>query len=511
MLETDPKSGGPPSPDQVSRRGFRQWAKRDPVKRRAKVSALALVLAVVAFVLGAATFALATTVRGGPIFCGPDNHVCAGMRPYLQLVLFAGLFRAGVAVWRRPWSYRREKGYLDEVSEGIVDAARGSVMLVVFTFFFRSGTRFRGFSYSRLVFFLDWIFATVVLVALAVAMKAILMRARRNGHHQRNVVIVGPASQIHRMERLVARHPELGYCIVGRIEQNNGHAEASQVQQAVLELARDRRIDEVILVLTQLNKKQLAELVGAAELARIEIKAVPEMFGLPPRKVQLGSVGPLPVLQLLQEPLSGPRRAIKRTMDVVLGSVLLAVASPIMLVVAILVKLSSEGPVIFKQERVGMDGRPFQFLKFRTMYVNQDPTIHRDYVAAAIRGDEVAPQNGEIFKLVDDPRVTPVGRWLRRLSLDELPQLVNVLRGEMSLVGPRPSLPFEVALYEDWHRWRLEVRPGMTGLWQVSGRSLIRFEDMVRLDIEYIERWSPLRDLLILIRTVPALFRGETG
>jgi exopolysaccharide biosynthesis polyprenyl glycosylphosphotransferase len=491
---------------------LRNWASGDPVKHKLKVYALALALGGIAFVIGSVTFALAIWLRGGPIFCGADNHICSGNRPYFELIFFAGAFRAVFAVWRRPWTSRREKGYLDEVSEGIVDAARGSVLLVVFTFFFRSGTRFSGFSYSRLVFFYDWAIATVLLVGLAIAAKALLMRARSNGRHRKNVVVVGELSQIQRMESLVERYPELGYTIVGKIQQTNGHTDESLLLEGLLEIAQEHRLDEVILVLTQLNKKQLSDLVGAAELADIQIKAVPEMFGLPPRKVQLGSVGPLPVLELLQEPLSGPGRAVKRAMDVAIASILLIVASPILAIVAIAVKVSSDGPVIFKQVRVGMDGRPFQFLKFRTMYVNQDPRIHEEYIATAITSEEgEAPQEGGIFKLANDPRITPVGRWLRRFSLDELPQLMNVLRGEMSLVGPRPSLPFEVAMYEDWHRWRLEVRPGMTGLWQVSGRSLIRFEDMVRLDIEYIERWSPLRDLLILARTVPALFRGETG
>lgn len=159
-----------------------------------------------------------------------------------------------------------------------------------------------------------------------------------------------------------------------------------------------------------------------------------------------------------------------------------------------------------------MDGRPFEFLKFRTMVVDGDSSDHEDYVARLIKGT-AEPTSGDavLFKMTDDPRVTRVGKFLRRYSLDELPQLLNVLKGEMSLVGPRPSLPVEVSIYDDWHQRRLEVRPGITGLWQVSGRSKIGFQDMVRLDINYIERWSPLLDVLIVLRTVPALLRKETG
>jgi lipopolysaccharide/colanic/teichoic acid biosynthesis glycosyltransferase len=156
-----------------------------------------------------------------------------------------------------------------------------------------------------------------------------------------------------------------------------------------------------------------------------------------------------------------------------------------------------------------MDGRPFDMLKFRTMVVDGDSSVHQEFVEALIRGDVAADEDVAAYKLTDDPRVTRVGRILRRLSIDELPQLINVLRGEMSVVGPRPPLPFEVDMYQEWHRRRLEVRPGMTGLWQVSGRSKMTFDEMVKLDIHYIETWSPLRDVSIVLRTIPALLRKE--
>jgi lipopolysaccharide/colanic/teichoic acid biosynthesis glycosyltransferase len=145
------------------------------------------------------------------------------------------------------------------------------------------------------------------------------------------------------------------------------------------------------------------------------------------------------------------------------------------------------------------------------MVHDADTSIHEEFVEGIIRGDVAQDPDVELHKLVDDPRVTPVGRILRRASIDELPQLINVIRGDMSIVGPRPPLPFEVAVYEEWHRRRLEVRPGMTGLWQVSGRSKITFEEMVKLDIHYIETWSPLRDLSIVLRTIPALVRKEAA
>lgn len=161
-----------------------------------------------------------------------------------------------------------------------------------------------------------------------------------------------------------------------------------------------------------------------------------------------------------------------------------------------------------------MDGRPFQMLKFRTMITDADASSHQRYMASLIDGaaDTTAGNgNGGLNKMLDDPRITRVGRLLRRFSLDEIPQLLNVIRGEMSLVGPRPALRFEVERYQDWHRRRLEVRPGITGLWQVSGRAKTSFDEMVLLDIQYIENYSLLRDLTIMLRTIPAILRRETG
>ena len=180
--------------------------------------------------------------------------------------------------------------------------------------------------------------------------------------------------------------------------------------------------------------------------------------------------------------------------------------------------MSSKGPVFFRQRRVGQYGKPFTFLKFRSMYVDNDPGVHQEYVTQLIAGHaERNPTNGNgngdgpgIYKLTNDSRVTRVGAFLRRTSLDELPQVLNVLRGEMSLVGPRPALPYEVAAYQTWHRRRvLEVKPGITGLWQVSGRCRVKFDEAVRLDIRYAKNWSPWLDIKILLRTPRAVWSGE--
>lgn len=204
---------------------------------------------------------------------------------------------------------------------------------------------------------------------------------------------------------------------------------------------------------------------------------------------------------------------VKRTMDVGGSLLLLFLFSPVLAIIAILVKLSSPGPALFRQMRIGQYGKPFTFLKFRSMRVNNDASIHRDYVTQLIAGKKAQPPGtapGGVFKIVDDPRVTRIGRWLRRSSLDELPQLVNVLKGEMALIGPRPPLPYEFEKYEVWHRRRLmEVRPGITGLWQVSGRSKTTFDQMVRLDLQYARTWSIWLDIKILLRTPAVVLSGD--
>jgi lipopolysaccharide/colanic/teichoic acid biosynthesis glycosyltransferase len=205
---------------------------------------------------------------------------------------------------------------------------------------------------------------------------------------------------------------------------------------------------------------------------------------------------------------------VKRVIDVLGSASLLLILSPVLAVIALAIKLTSKGPVVFRQERLGQFGTRFRCLKFRTMYVNNDPKIHQEYVQRFINGqaDGAHKDSGKpaVYKIKNDSRVTPLGRLLRKASLDEFPQFWNVLMGDMSLVGPRPSLPYEFDIYDIWHRRRvLEVKPGVTGLWQVSGRSRTCFDDMVRLDLRYSQSWSLWLDVKILLATPGAVLSGD--
>ena len=217
----------------------------------------------------------------------------------------------------------------------------------------------------------------------------------------------------------------------------------------------------------------------------------------------------------LSQPGSVRKRGLlmKRIIDVLGSALILIVCLPLLLAIALAIRLTSKGPVLFRQTRVGQYGQKFVLFKFRTMFANSDPAVHREYVTKLIANQaERKPADGQgdgVYKLTSDTRITEVGRILRRSSLDELPQILNVLKGDMSLVGPRPAIPYELEAYQTWHRRRLlEAKPGVTGLWQVTGRSLVRFDEMVRLDLRYALSWSLWLDLKILLRTPLAVLRG---
>jgi len=200
---------------------------------------------------------------------------------------------------------------------------------------------------------------------------------------------------------------------------------------------------------------------------------------------------------------------VKRAMDLFFSALVLVVGAPLFLFLALAVRCSSRGPVFFRQTRLGKNGIPFTFYKFRTMHHNNDESVHRSFAQSFINGKMESRQGGRVFKMISDPRVTRIGTFLRQSSLDELPQFWNILKGEMSLVGPRPPIHYELDHYQDWHKDRLKAKPGLTGLWQVSGRSRVPFDEMVMLDLHYITHWSLAMDLRIIFKTIPVLLKGD--
>lgn len=267
-------------------------------------------------------------------------------------------------------------------------------------------------------------------------------------------------------------------------------------------------IDEIIIAESEVTHNALLDIIDKAQSTKAEVRLVSELYNIIPEKVLLEKYLGIPIVKMPQNYENALFSSYKRVFDVVVTVISLTVLFVPFLLIALVIKLSSKGSVFYNHTRIGKDCRPFQFYKFRTMYEGNDDSSHRAFVSDLIQGES---KGNPVKKIENDPRVTPIGRFLRKTSLDELPQLFNVLKGEMSLVGPRPCMPYELEQYENWHRRRLSVTPGCTGLWQVAGRSAVDFNDMVILDLFYIDNMSPLFDLRILFRTLPVMLLAKGG
>lgn len=266
-------------------------------------------------------------------------------------------------------------------------------------------------------------------------------------------------------------------------------------------LIREYRVDCLFVAATGVKPEHVARVSKAARRTDTEVRVTAVLQDVLSTRINPQPLGGVMALGLRPVRLTGFQALAKRLFDLAVTLVLSIVMLPAFVVIALAIKLTSSGPVFFAQERSGLRGKPFRLLKFRTMVVGAEEMVETLL--------DLNEATGPLFKIKDDPRVTPVGKVLRKWSLDELPQLINVFRGDMSLVGPRPPLPKEVATYDDWVMARLEVRPGISGLWQVSGRSDLPFEEYVRLDLFYIENWSLAYDLFILAKTVPIVLSGR--
>jgi exopolysaccharide biosynthesis polyprenyl glycosylphosphotransferase len=279
-------------------------------------------------------------------------------------------------------------------------------------------------------------------------------------------------------------------------------------------LVREHGCGEVILDPARRTVTEAMDLAFACVDSGAEARILSAENRIVVRRPENGGIGGLPLMRLRRLELAGPERVLKRVVDIVGSAVGMVVLAPVFVAIGIAVRLSSPGPIIYRQDRIGRQGRRFRMYKFRTMRDGNDSAEYQRYQASFILEGKPARvgSDGEmIFKPPEDPRVTRVGAWLRKTSLDELPQLYNVLRGEMSLVGPRPCMPFEWELYEAWQRRRLDVTPGCTGLWQVMGRSRVRFEDMAILDLYYAHHGTLLTDLRLIVQTIPVMVHGRGG
>jgi exopolysaccharide biosynthesis polyprenyl glycosylphosphotransferase len=346
-------------------------------------------------------------------------------------------------------------------------------------------------------------------VATRFGLRKRLHRARERGACLRRVVLVGHELGVVALTRQLRRERYHGLKVVGACLPPAGPEHDGRVGlpvygtfDDVASAVTDARADTVIVLsCPELDGHALRRLAWRLERDDVDLIVASSLLDVAGARTTIRPVDGLPMLHVEHPTLAGARRLVKAAFDRVGAAVLLTLASPLLIAVAVAIRLDSPGPALFGQVRVGKGGRPFVMYKFRTMYTDAEGCL------SEIR--HLNEQDGVLFKMRDDPRVTRMGRWLRRVSLDELPQLANVLSGTMSLVGPRPPLPQEVASYPEDMRRRLAVVPGMTGLWQVSGRSDLPWEEAVRLDLRYVENWSLSLDLVILLRTLSAVVRSS--
>ena len=432
---------------------------------------------------------------------GGLHEVLAPVHPMVLAFLGAVGTALTICALGRTGLYRRRPGptglhgYL-----AIAQAATVAMAAVMVT-----GAALQGQDISRLAYVYAWMGIIGLIGAGRFTHAALLIRAYRRGLGVRRVVVVGATPTGKSVMQNMASRLSRGYHILGFVGE---HAETpwrfgrfrrlGTVANFEHVLA-EHSVDEVIVALPAACHAQAAEIVGHCRRVGVAVKLVPDHVDLRLSRVRLEDVSGVPLIEVRTEGHGALHQALKRGLDVVVAALALVAAAPLLAATALAIRLDSPGPIFFRQERLGKDGHPFTMLKFRSMCVDAERQL------ALLRDQNEA--SGPLFKIRHDPRITRVGRVIRKLSIDELPQLWNVLRGEMSLVGPRPPLAREVARYEDWCRRRLDATPGITCLWGVSGRSALDFEEMVMLDLYYIDNWNLGLDLRILLRTALSLLR----
>ena len=442
-----------------------------------------------------------TVVNG--VFVPGDYRPFVLFAPVLALLTtLLMLIFAARGVYRQP----RWTGFLDEALLVGSGALLGFSALIVAVFYIQR------LAFSRAIYLYALVIIVGLLLLWRISWRGTVTWMRARGRWTERVLVVGAGPAGERVMSALHGQPGLGYALVGFVDDAPVAPDwAIATQRAVIrperlgaihdlpETIRRAAIDEVIIALPSGAHDQLYWAIEQCRHGRVSFTLVPDLFELSLDRVSIHALNGLPLISTQDGGLRGPRAGIKRAFDLLVGGGGLLLVGLPMLMIAALIRLDSPGPALYGQRRVGRNGRHFTCYKFRSMHTGAHDDYGKLASSAAYTGDRVA------FKMKDDPRRTRVGRVLRRTSLDELPNLLNVLRGDMSLVGPRPHVPEEVAKYDPWHRQRLGLTPGITCLWQVNGRSDLTFDEQVRFDLYYAESWSLWLDIKILLWTLPAV------
>lgn len=493
LRELAPPAAMPPRDIRAPRRPLLSFLVRlDTLRVVARVVMLAAIdaAAISAAIYTALWIKAATIAPAARPYVGSQTADYAPLACLVAMLLFArsGLYRE-----------RAQRPGLSKVGSSLFQAT-----LVILVYALIEGHHFR----SYYVFYASLAFALVYVGVLRWGFERLSGWVLRAAGFRRRALLVGRPGHVERVAEALRDSSEIepfGYVLIGDQGERAGNGfHAHRLRDFGSFEAIDRHLDsveELLLCDPEFPSEQAVELVERCHQAGVRVKVAPSTLEILMDRVEFVPGQALPLFELRPPVFEGVDFVVKRLFDLVVAASLVVVLSPLMAAIALAIKLTSRGPILYRSMRPGIGGRPFPCLKFRTMVEGAEDL--QDLL------EEENEKDGAIFKIRDDPRVTPLGRVLRRWSLDELPQLFNVLRGEMSLVGPRPLPMRDYLRLEQWHRKRYLVLPGITGLWQVSGRSELDFDELVRLDFLYLERWSVWLDLAILIRTVPAVLRAR--
>jgi len=418
---------------------------------------------------------------------------------WLQISIVIGLIT--IFAFRGLYNIRLTRSLPRQVWTIASSATLGIAFLITYFFIFQPP------SSSRLLVPFVWA-VTIILLSLGRMIISVAMSLLYQlGLVETRLLVVGSGRLGKMMMQHIAASPNLGYHIVGFLHDMSeapgdfGRFKMLGTLEDLGLVISSMQVDEVIIALPSNMHEQSIKSVHLCERLGASFKLVPDLYELSLSRIDMEAVEGIPLIGIKQVSLNTVQRIITRMVDIFVSLFILALGSPLWMCIALAIRLNSEGEIIYKQTRIGWEGRPFKMYKFRSMYKNADQRLAELWMKNEAQGP--------LFKMRYDPRVTPIGKFLRRTSLDEFPQIINVLRGDMSLVGPRPPLPGEVAQYEEWQKGRLAIKPGLTGLWQVRGRSNLSFDEGVLMDLYYIENWSLKLYFLILFRTIPAVLTNR--
>ena len=417
-------------------------------------------------------------------------------------IAFLAIFSWGIILWYRPNCYVFR---LRKISEIIASSIKASLAASAI---FLSGVFFLGYlNESRSLILVSLFLAGALVIGLRLGIIMLLYYYRSRGYNYQTVLIIGTGTIAKGFADKVFNNIQYGLKIIGFLDWEKrpdlwryhdipciGHLDDLPV------ILKNKQVDFVVFAVGKKHLSTIEKSLGVCEEMGAKASVLADFFPLKLARRQIESFFDSPMICYDSAPPSSPSLMAKNLLDPLLATIALIITGPLMILAAAAIKISSPGPIVFKQTRCGLNGRKFTLYKFRTMVKDAEQTKK-----TLMRFNEI---DGAAFKMKNDPRVTPLGKLLRKTSIDELPQLFNIIRGDMSFVGPRPPLADEVAHYDLWQRRKLSMKPGLTCLWQISGRSDISFEKWMKLDLEYIDHWSLWKDAQILVKTVPAVLRG---